>query len=106
MRCLLPKRLLAHGFFPAGTTSNDDNGKGKADKICSFSWSGQRRMPSYANKLVFPEEFLTTLRTIAMQEDELLKAFSFLEEVRVLFSSETSFLLSDTLFFSSYEQLI
>lgn len=81
MRCLLPKRLLAHGFFPAGTTSNDDNGKGKADKICSFSWSGQRRMPSYANKLVFPEEFLTTLRTIAMQEDELLKAFSFLEEL-------------------------
>lgn len=81
MRCLLPKRLLAHGFFPAGTTSNDDNGKGKADKICSFSWSGQRRMPSYANKLVFPEEFLTTLRTIAMQEDELLKASSFLEEL-------------------------
>lgn len=81
MRCLLPKRLLAHGFFPAGTTSNDDNGKGKADKICSFSWSGQRRMLSYANKLVFPEEFLTTLRTIAMQEDELLKASSFLEEL-------------------------
>lgn len=81
MRCLLPKRLLAHGFFPAGTTSNDDNGKGKADKICSFSWSGQRRMPSYTNKLVFPEEFLTTLRTIAMQEDELFKASSFLEEL-------------------------
>lgn len=81
MRCLLPKRLLAHGFFPAGTTSNDDNGKGKADKICSFSWSGQRRMPSYTNKLVFPEEFLTMLRTIAMQEDELFKASSFLEEL-------------------------
>ncbi|KAL9385508.1 hypothetical protein Peur_022518 [Populus x canadensis] len=81
MRCLLPKRLLAHGFFPAGTTSNDDNGKERADKICSFSWSGQRRMPSYANKLVFPEEFLTTLRTIAMQEDELFKASSFLEEL-------------------------
>lgn len=81
MRCLLPKRLLAHGFFPASTTSNDDNGKGKSEKICSFSWSGQRKMPSYANKLVFPEEFLTTLRTIAMQEDELFKASSFLEEL-------------------------
>ncbi|KAJ6879335.1 hypothetical protein NC652_032800 [Populus alba x Populus x berolinensis] len=81
MRCLLPKRLLAHGFFPAGTTSNDDNGKGKSEKICSFSWSGQRRIPSYTNKLVFPEEFLTTLRTIAMQEDELFKASSFLEEL-------------------------
>ncbi|XP_011035479.1 PREDICTED: uncharacterized protein LOC105133260 [Populus euphratica] len=81
MRCLLPKRLLAHGLFPAGTASNDDNGKGKAEKICSFSWSGQRRMPSYVNKLVFPEEFLTTLRTIAMQEDELFKASSFLEEL-------------------------
>ncbi|KAJ6872746.1 hypothetical protein NC651_031774 [Populus alba x Populus x berolinensis] len=81
MRCLLPKRLLAHGFFPASTASNDDNGKGKSEKICSFSWSGQRKMPSYANKLVFPEEFLTTLRTIAMQEDELFKASSFLEEL-------------------------
>ncbi|CAK7347990.1 unnamed protein product [Dovyalis caffra] len=81
MRCLLPKRLLAHGFFPAGTASNDSNGKGKAEKICNFSWSGQRRMPSYINKLVFPEEFLTALRTIAMQEDELFKVSSLLEEV-------------------------
>lgn len=87
MRCLLPKRLLAHGFFPEGATSNDNNGKGKAEKICSFSWSGQRRMPSYINKLVFPEEFLTALRTIAMQEDELFKVTSFLEEVWFLFSS-------------------
>ncbi|KAJ6344249.1 hypothetical protein OIU76_005882 [Salix suchowensis] len=30
MRCLLPKRLLAHGFFPEGATSNDNNGKGKS----------------------------------------------------------------------------
>ncbi|KAJ6675447.1 putative METHYLTRANSFERASE [Salix viminalis] len=81
MRCLLPKRLLAHGFFPEGATSNDNNSKGKAEKICSFSWSGQRRMPSYINKLVFPEEFLTALRTIAMQEDELFKVTSFLEEL-------------------------
>ncbi|KAG5231308.1 protein-lysine N-methyltransferase EFM [Salix suchowensis] len=79
MRCLLPKRLLAHGFFPEGATSNDNNGKGKAEKICSFSWSGQRRMPSYINKLVFPEEFLTALRTIAMQEDELFKLLHFLK---------------------------
>ncbi|KAF9668895.1 hypothetical protein SADUNF_Sadunf14G0051100 [Salix dunnii] len=81
MRCLLPKRLLAHGFFPAGATSTDNSDKGKAEKICSFSWSGQRRMPSYINKLVFPEEFLTALRTIAMQEDELFKVTSFLEEL-------------------------
>ncbi|XP_058008337.1 uncharacterized protein LOC110637071 isoform X2 [Hevea brasiliensis] len=73
MRCLLPKSLLDHGFFPAGTPNNDRNGKCKADQVCNFSWSGQRKMPSYINKLVFPEDFLTSLRTIAMQEDELYK---------------------------------
>ncbi|CAL0328113.1 unnamed protein product [Lupinus luteus] len=81
MRCLLPKTLLDHGFFPLGIQKNGENNKGQVDRICSYSWSGQRKTPSYANKLVFPEKFLTTLRTIAMQEDELFKVSSMLEEL-------------------------
>ncbi|KAH9732904.1 SET domain-containing protein [Citrus sinensis] len=82
LRCLLPKSLLEHGFFAAGhpKDGNNDN-KLEVDRISSFSWSGQRRMPSYLNKLVFPENFLTALRTIAMQEDEISKVSSLLEEL-------------------------
>ncbi|KAL5166988.1 Ribulose-1,5 bisphosphate carboxylase/oxygenase large subunit N-methyltransferase, chloroplastic [Glycine soja] len=53
----------------------------------------QRKMPSYVNKLVFPEKFMTTLRTIAMQEDELFKVSSMLEE---LAGPERERQLSDT----------
>lgn len=81
MRCLLPKRLLDHGFFPLGPPNNDRNGKCKADQVSNYSWSGQRKTPSYVNKLVFPEDFLTSLRTIAMQEDELYMVSSLLEEL-------------------------
>ncbi|KAI9180759.1 hypothetical protein LWI28_007876 [Acer negundo] len=38
-------------------------------------------MPSYSNKLVFPESFLAALRTIAMKQDEHLKVSSLLEEL-------------------------
>ncbi|KAK8501423.1 hypothetical protein V6N12_041755 [Hibiscus sabdariffa] len=51
------------------------------EKICNFSWSGHRRTPSYLNKLVFPEDFMTALRTIAMQEDHVSKVSSMLEEL-------------------------
>ncbi|KAJ4841774.1 hypothetical protein Tsubulata_046838 [Turnera subulata] len=81
MRCLLPKSLLVHGFFPATPPKDDSGRNSKADQICNFSWSGQRKTPSYIDKLVFPEVFLTALRTIAMQEDELLKVSSLLEEL-------------------------
>ncbi|KAL9430091.1 hypothetical protein AB3S75_025469 [Citrus x aurantiifolia] len=82
LRCLLPKSLLEHGFFAAGHPKDGSNdNKWEVDRISSFSWSGQRRMPSYLNKLVFPENFLTALRTIAMQEDEISKVSSLLEEL-------------------------
>jgi len=53
-------------------------------RVCNYSWSGQRKTPSYLNKLVFPEKFLTALRTIALQEDELFQVQSMLEEVQFL----------------------
>ena len=80
MRCLLPKGLLDRGFFQEGIRKVD-NETYKHDPICSYSWSGQRKMPSYVNKLVFPESFLSALRTIAMQEDELFKVSTLLEQV-------------------------
>ncbi|KAK1560873.1 hypothetical protein Q3G72_031838 [Acer saccharum] len=80
LRCLLPKSLLDHGFFPPHPP-NECNNTCKTGPICDFSWSGQRRMPSYSNKLVFPESFLAALRTIAMKQDEHLKVSSLLEEL-------------------------
>lgn len=79
MRCLLPKTLLDNGFFPSGTKNSGENNK--SNKVCNYSWSGQRKTPSYVDKLVFPEKFMATLRTIAMQEDELFKVSSMLEEL-------------------------
>ncbi|KAG4922391.1 hypothetical protein JHK84_051232 [Glycine max] len=93
LRCLLPKTSLDNGFFPLNTQNGEENNKSKADQVCNYSWSGQRKMPSYVNKLVFPEKFMTTLRTIAMQEDELFKVSSMLEE---LAGPERERQLSDT----------
>ncbi|KAG5117958.1 hypothetical protein JHK84_044071 [Glycine max] len=73
MRCLLPKTLLDNGYFTIGTQNSGENNKGKVDKVYNYSWGGQTKMPSYVNKLVFPEICMTTLRTIVMQEDELFK---------------------------------
>jgi len=83
LRCLLPKSLLYHGFFPQSSSQTDSSQKHSSDKVYNYSWSGQRKTPSYMNKLVFPEDFLTSLRTIAMQEDELLRAQALLEEVKL-----------------------
>lgn len=85
MRCLLPRSLLDHGFFPVDISNKEGDDKCKLDHVCSYSWSGQRKMPTYLHRLVFPENFLTALRTIAMQEDELFQVSSLLEEVNILY---------------------
>ncbi|CAM8899625.1 unnamed protein product [Rhodiola kirilowii] len=79
MRCLLSRHLLAGGFFPVETSQNDCNSK--AAKLSNYSWSGKRRMPSYLSKLVFPEDFLTALRTISMIEEQIYQVSSMLEEL-------------------------
>ena len=81
LRCLLPRSLLNHGFFPPHTPQGENNDKHLRSQVCSHSWSGQRKSPSYVNTLVFPEDFLTALRTIAMKENELYQVISLLEEV-------------------------
>ncbi|TVU12914.1 hypothetical protein EJB05_46581, partial [Eragrostis curvula] len=70
LRCLLPRSLLDNGFF--GVSSSEENDSKKSSSpFSSYSWSGQRKVPSYLHKIVFPQEFLSTLRTIAMQDHEL-----------------------------------
>ncbi|KAF8027142.1 hypothetical protein BT93_E0150 [Corymbia citriodora subsp. variegata] len=82
LRCLLPRSLLDHGFFPTSSSEKGGSSKHEADRgVCSYSWSGQRRMPSYLNKLVFPENFLTALRTIVMPENNISQVSEFLEEL-------------------------
>lgn len=81
LRYLLPRRLLDNGFFAHGALNNDTNCKHEGNQVSSFSWSGKRKVPSYADKLVFPEDFLAALRTIAMREEELYAVSSLLEEV-------------------------
>ncbi|KAL9252386.1 Ribosomal lysine N-methyltransferase set10-like protein [Drosera capensis] len=81
LKCLLPRSLLGHGFFPEGTSENKADQKSKVEHVCNYSWSGNRKTPAYVNKLVFPDDFLTSLRTIAMKEDEFFKVTSLLEEL-------------------------
>lgn len=81
LRCLLPKSLLDHGFFPCSSLERKNIQECVMDKVPNYSWSGQRKTPSYLNKLVFPEDFLTSLRTVAMQKNELSNVQSLLEEL-------------------------
>ncbi|KNA17607.1 hypothetical protein SOVF_078650 [Spinacia oleracea] len=81
LRCLLPKSLLDRGFFPNSSSESKNVQECAKDKGPNYSWSGQRKTPSYVNKLVFPEDFLTSLRTVSMQEKELFNVQSLLEEL-------------------------
>ncbi|WOL19169.1 histone-lysine N-methyltransferase setd3 isoform X1 [Canna indica] len=76
LRCLLPKSLLDHGFF-----SEKEQDSKKSPVSHNYSWSGVRKAPSYLSKLIFSQEFLMALRTIAMQEHELRQVTSLLEEL-------------------------
>uniref|UniRef100_A0ACD5ZNI7 Uncharacterized protein n=1 Tax=Avena sativa TaxID=4498 RepID=A0ACD5ZNI7_AVESA len=91
LRCLLPRNLLDGGFFGTSTSSGeDDDNQKKASHFSNYSWSGQRKVPSYLHKNVFPQEFLCALRTIAMQEHELEQVASLLGEVGASEDTEPS----------------
>lgn len=82
LRCLLSRGLLANGYFTASKLQQD----GEKDTHLTqgtpqFSWSGQRKVPSYLSKPVFPEEFLAALRTVAMKNDDILQVSALLEDV-------------------------
>ncbi|KAK1376907.1 [Fructose-bisphosphate aldolase]-lysine N-methyltransferase [Heracleum sosnowskyi] len=81
MSCLLPRSLLGQGLFEASDKQKESNINGTASHVCNYSWSGQRKLPSYIGKLVFPEKFMVSLRTIAMQEEDIYRVSSLLEEL-------------------------
>ncbi|XP_072967093.1 protein-lysine N-methyltransferase EFM1 isoform X2 [Typha angustifolia] len=81
LRCLLPKTLLDRGFFSSCPFEDIENKDSSAVQISNYSWSGQRMVPSYVNKLVFPQEFIMALRTITMQEHEFQQVSSLLGEL-------------------------
>ncbi|KAB1216230.1 [Fructose-bisphosphate aldolase]-lysine N-methyltransferase, chloroplastic [Morella rubra] len=79
LKCLLPRSLLDQGYSLESTTRSEGNDSCE-NRVCNYSWSGRHKMPSYLNKLVFPENFLTAWRTIALKE-ELFQVSSKLEEL-------------------------
>ncbi|CAN4125770.1 unnamed protein product [Withania somnifera] len=81
LRCLLPRSSLNRGFFPPSNSSVEDKDKSVSSQVCNYSWSGQRKTPSYLHKLVFPVDFLNALRTLAMKENEIYHVSSLLEEL-------------------------
>lgn len=85
LRCLLPRSLLDHGFTSGKVIKDFDKNENSHSHHSGYSWSGQRKAPSYLNKLIFPGEFLTSLRTISLQEHELIRVSALLEEVISLF---------------------
>ena len=80
MRCLLPKTLLDIGFFSTSEKGHSTITR-CATEVSNYSWSGERKSPSYLNRLVFPEEFMATLRTISMKDFEIDRVSSMLAEV-------------------------
>eukprot|EP01018_Ginkgo_biloba_P016869 Gb_11486 [translate_table: standard] len=84
LRWLLPSSLLLKGFFNEKQFALDGCKKDKSSQMSGYSWSGHRKAPSYFEHLVFPEDLLAALRTIAMQEDELHHVISLLQEVQKL----------------------
>lgn len=83
MRCLLPRSLLCQGLSEESVEQKESSLSGTASHVCNYSWSGQRKLPSYIGKLVFPEKFMASLRTIAMQEEDIYRVSSLLEEVSI-----------------------
>ncbi|KAG6431005.1 hypothetical protein SASPL_109080 [Salvia splendens] len=81
LRCLLTRNLLDNGFFPECTSPRGTKSREYDDDQGVDYKSARRKIPSFANKLVFPEKFLTALRTVTMTESKLQQVFSLLEEV-------------------------
>lgn len=80
LRWLLPSSELKRGFC----------GQSKSTKtlvepqkliVTGHSWSGHRKAPAFVEQIVFPEDLLTALRIVAMEEDEVYHVVGLLEEV-------------------------
>ena len=82
LRWLLPGSLLQSGFYSKESISQPNTLECDNPASCtSYSWSGNRKPPSFLKQFVFPEDMIAALRIVAMKEDELQTVASMLEEV-------------------------
>ena len=80
LRWLLPTSLLHKGFSSESSLSSVGRKK-NLSQMSGYSWSGHRKVPSYMDHLIFPEDLMAALRTIAMQEHDMHGVISLLTEV-------------------------
>lgn len=81
LRWLLPGALLQKGFYNEERINPPESIKLGDQACCSYSWSGNRKPPSFLNRFVFPEETIAALRVVAMKEDEMQTVLSMLDEL-------------------------
>lgn len=72
---LLHKRVSSESSLPLEACKKDWS------QMSGYSWSGHRKVPSYMDHLIFPEDLMAALRTIAMQEDDVHGVISLLTEL-------------------------
>lgn len=83
LRWLVPSSELKRGFYEE--LNLDSMPKIPPENIVTgHSWTGHRKTSPLANKLVFPEDLLTALRIVAMEEEEVYRVASMLEDVSLL----------------------
>lgn len=80
LRWLLPTPLLHKGFSSESSQSSVGR-KNDWSQMSGYSWSGHRKVPSYMDHLIFPEDLMAALRTIAMQEHDMHGVISLLTEL-------------------------
>lgn len=73
LRWLLPSSELKKGFCGQSKSATLSRTLVDSQKliVSGHSWSGHRKAPAYVEQIVFPEDLLTALRIVAMQEDEV-----------------------------------
>ena len=81
LRWLLPRTLLHNGFYSKESISPNILECDNSAFCTSYSWSGNRKPPSFLKQFVFPEDMIAALRIVSMKEDELQAVISMLEEV-------------------------
>ncbi|XP_057867439.2 uncharacterized protein LOC131074771 isoform X2 [Cryptomeria japonica] len=80
LRWLLPESLLRKGNSNESSLTLDGCMK-DSSQVLGYSWSGHRKLPSYMDHFVFPEDLMAALRTIAMKEENMHAIMSLLKEL-------------------------
>lgn len=83
LRWLVPSSELKRGFCCESNLHMLSETPAESGKpiITGHSWTGHRKSSALAEKVVFPEELLTALRIVSMEEDEVYHVVAMLEEI-------------------------